>query len=136
VLAEADGPRRGLYLQLLGLAQPWLVLAAFEVADREILLDLWLRCREVGRELGGGVWLWDLRRGGRHLPAALLLAALLSGAAWGAARYGRHALRLVDDEYRPLLLAARRFENVTLLAAGAMAVVALGIYLVSRVARG
>jgi hypothetical protein len=133
-LAEAAGPRRGLYERLLDLAQPWVGLAAFECADREILVDLWLRCRQAGKELGGRPWRWQLRRWAARLPAALLLAGAGAGGAWALARYGRLAVGLLWDESRPLWFAVRQFGKLTLFAA-AVGVVALGTYLVMRLAR-
>jgi len=111
-------------------------LGTFELADREILADLWLRCREAGHQLGGRPWSWRLWRWAARLPAALLLAGLAGGAAWAVTRYGSFAWNFIQDEYRPLLFAARQVGNVTLLAAVALLVVAASAYLVLRIARG
>jgi hypothetical protein len=134
--AAAGGPSRGLYEHLLQLAQPWLGLATFDLADGEIVADLCLHCRRAGRALGGRPWGSTLRRWAARLPAALLVTAVAGGAGWLVVRYGAHGLRFLSDEYRPLLFAAKQLGGSTLLAAFTLVVVGGGVYLVMRIARG
>jgi hypothetical protein len=133
--AAAGGKSRAFYEQLLDLAQPWLALGALEMADRDILADLWLRCRAAGMQLGGQPWTWKLRPWLARIPAALLLGAMCGGGAWLYTHYGATALRVLRDEGRPLLLAVRQLGNLSLLAVFALVVVGAGAYLVLRIAR-
>ncbi len=83
-LAEgADEQARDLYSRLELVAQPWLTLWALQQADREILLDLLLHCRQAERELGSRRWGWLARvcvKGGLALAAVACLLLLT----WGA----------------------------------------------------
>jgi hypothetical protein len=47
----AEGPERQLYQRLEELVRPWLTVYALRQADREILLDLLVRCRQAEQEL-------------------------------------------------------------------------------------
>jgi hypothetical protein len=83
-------PERAFYRDLEGLVQPWLNPGVLAQADREILLDLLLRCRQVEREL---------RDRGRRLAAlswavpvlmlSALLVALLLGSRTGNKEWSR-----------------------------------------------
>lgn len=77
--AERDpGPDGELYERSASLVRPWLTLRSFAQADREILLDLLVRCQEVGRRLGAG-----RSRAGRPTGAPGMFAALGLGTVLG-----------------------------------------------------
>jgi hypothetical protein len=50
--ASADEPARGFCRRLEDLGRPWLSPGVFAKADREILENLLIRCRQAERELG------------------------------------------------------------------------------------
>jgi hypothetical protein len=50
---SANEAEATLYRYLEGLVQPWLNLAVLDRAERDILFDLLIRCREVETQLGG-----------------------------------------------------------------------------------
>jgi hypothetical protein len=53
VAESAEGEKRELFENLEVLARPWLSRRALEQADREVLLDLALRCQWARRQIGG-----------------------------------------------------------------------------------
>ena len=67
---EADGLY---YHELENLVQPWLDVRVLEHADREILLDVYLRCRKVEDDFGGRNWARFARQ---HAPKFLFAAAV------------------------------------------------------------
>jgi hypothetical protein len=58
--ASTNEVDRAFYCYLEDLAQPWLSLAVLAKADREIVIDLLVRCRQAERQLGGRSWGWSL----------------------------------------------------------------------------
>jgi hypothetical protein len=54
--AAANEVEAAFYRYIEDLAQPWLAPSALERADREILFDLLMRCRQIDQELGGRPW--------------------------------------------------------------------------------
>jgi hypothetical protein len=56
LVASTNEVDRAFYRYLEDLAQPWLSLAVLAKADREIVIDLLERCRQVDHQLGGRSW--------------------------------------------------------------------------------
>jgi hypothetical protein len=102
VEAEAG---KSFYGGLERLARPWLNAGALEQADREIVLDLYLRCREAGRRLGCWTWAHALRRRAGALialamaAAAAALLAVFGGPLWPP------LMRWLGDSWRTIRLA-------------------------------
>jgi hypothetical protein len=131
----AEPRRRDLCTSLLELAQPWCTLHALEHGDPEILLDLWLHCQHLQRELGGRPWRSRLR--GCVGPAAVVL--LLVG-------LGFLGVQTADKVFFPLMSWAKdwimvvrftvsRWGQVSLVLALGAVVTLVAVYLVSRATR-
>jgi hypothetical protein len=130
----ADGveAERPFYRALEVLAQPWLSPYALEQADREILFDLFHRCREAGRQLGCWTWADALRR-----RAGVLTALAVSGAAvvLAACTTGlwRPPLTRLAETWRPLWLAVKQAApGQAWLVSGVAVVVLIALYLFTR----
>jgi hypothetical protein len=122
--------------RLRELVLPWMSLRALATAERDILEDLWLRCLEAEREIGGHRWRWNVEGWTRHLPTLLFLTFAAAVLVPLTQRYGPSVLRLLEDTAKPVLFLLRTSGNAALFAVAALAVVVAGIYLVWRVARG
>src|SRR5579864_1528173 len=56
-LAESSEPaQRAFYEELAALAEPWMTPNVLARAERDIMFDLLLRCREAEHKLGGRAW--------------------------------------------------------------------------------
>jgi hypothetical protein len=131
----ANPGRREFYTTLLNLAQPWCTLHSLEHGDPEILLDLWVHCQHLQRELGGRPLRSRLR--GWAGPAAVVL--LLVG-------LGFLGVQTADKVFFPLLSWAKDWMMVVrftvsrwgqlsvLLGLGAV-VTLVAVYLISRARR-
>jgi hypothetical protein len=129
---ETDG---AFYRYLEDLVQPWLSPLVLGQADREILCDLVIRCRQADRELVGRSW-------SPRLPLAVLLTILVSFFAfrwvldWGitarAASTVLSGLRSVSDD---VWFAVKRSSEFQRLSFVAVVLVAISIMTVSRTAR-
>jgi hypothetical protein len=135
-LAEAsEGESRSHYETLHALAQPWLTLQSLERADREVLIDLAVRCHAACKEPRTASRLPQLSAIARRGLAFVALAAA-AGIVAGAGR--RPWLRLheyLTDLGRALRwLMAQPAQVWWWVAAGAAAAVVLGVAVV-RAAR-
>ena len=129
---ETDG---AFYRYLEDLVQPWLSPLVLGQADREILCDLVIRCRQADRELVGRSW-------SPRLPLAVLLTIFVSFFAfrwmldWGitarAASTVLSGLRSVSDD---VWFAVKRSSEFQRLSFVAVVLVAISIMIVSRTAR-
>ncbi len=76
----AEGPQRAAFQRLEAIAEPWLTPQSLGAADRQTLVSLLERCRQVEREMGIGpgvnLWAW-----------AATVAALLALAYLGSQLY-------------------------------------------------
>lgn len=134
---EDGGPeQRQRCERLRELVLPWMSLRTLATAEREILEDLWLRCLEVEREIGGHRWRWNVEGWARHLPALVFLTVAAVVLIPLGQRYGPTLLRMLEDSVKPILFVLRTSGNAAAFAVAALAVVIAGIYLVWRVARG
>jgi hypothetical protein len=130
----ADGveSERPFYCALEVLAQPWLSPYALEQADREILFDLFHRCREAGRQLGCWTWADALRRRAGVLTTLALSGAGVVVAACTTGLWLPPLGRLVES-WRPLWLAVKQAApGQGWLVAGGAVVVLITLYLFTR----
>jgi hypothetical protein len=84
---SSDEAERAFYRNLEGLVQPWLDTGVFARADREILLDLLIRCRQAERDLGSRARRRAAPRSAVSaiMASAVLVALALSGLSEGGA---------------------------------------------------
>jgi hypothetical protein len=133
--AASEGPRRTYYEGLEELAGPWLTCRVLERTDRDILVDLLFRCRQVDAGLNGWTWL-DLARRWHWLAAFLLAMVALAGVLGVTA--DRVLFPLGDwlaDRWRALRPVLSQWtEPQGWIAAGIVAVL-VAMYLLSRTAR-
>jgi hypothetical protein len=117
------------------MAQPWCTLHSLEHGDPEILLDLWLHCQQLQRELGGRPLRSRLR--GCAGPAAVVL--LLVG-------LGFLGVQTADKVFFPLMSWAKdwimvgrftvsRWGQLSLFLGLGAVVTLVALYLVSRARR-
>jgi hypothetical protein len=91
----AEGEKRELFENLEVLARPWLSPRALEQADREVLLDLALRCQRARRQIGGREW--GARGTVRLAVAVAVLVCLLAFLALTGARGWAPAWQLTAE---------------------------------------
>jgi eukaryotic-like serine/threonine-protein kinase len=85
----ADIPeRRAFYEECLSIAQPWLKLQSFSLAERAILQSLLERGKEIERELNGGKAPWRVQQ---YFGLVLITISSLGAALWYW-NYGRLVL--------------------------------------------
>jgi hypothetical protein len=82
--ATGDGVARTYYENLETLARPWFTCRVLEQADREILLDLLLRCQAIQHELVGERWADVVRRWAWRTAVVTALCLLPAVLVWGA----------------------------------------------------
>jgi hypothetical protein len=123
------------YRYLEDLIQPWFDLRVFARADRDILLDLLIRCRDVESQLGGRSWLRALPlRALTALLGALIFAIILLPMA-------RHSLLLstildwARDWVDYFFYRVVHSSDLERLFAVGVVLIAISIYSVSRTAR-
>jgi hypothetical protein len=129
---EVDG---AFYRYLEDLVQPWLSPLVLGRADREILCDLLIRCRQVERALVGRSW-------SPRLPFAVLVTISVSfftfrwvldrGITAEGASTVLLALRSVSDDVWFAVTRSSDFERLSFVA---VVLVAISIMTVSRTAR-
>jgi hypothetical protein len=135
-LASA-GPEKEqpLYRVAEQLAQPWLSPQTLELAEPEILFDLFLRSREAGRRLGCWTWVHALQRWSGMLVglgATLLGLVLLAS----TSRLWSPVLDWLNDLRRALWLVLKRAgQGPWWFTVGVGVVGVVVLYLVSRRAR-
>jgi hypothetical protein len=128
----AQGSRRAYYEGLANLARPWLTPGVLEQADREILLDLFERCRSAERQLGARTWLGDAARRAARVLGVAAFAALVILVAWPADWRWLPALDWLDGSWRLAALGLRRLGNADWLLLGGAAAVGAAILVAWR----
>jgi hypothetical protein len=128
---EAD---KSYYQGLESLAGPWLTAEVLARTDRQLLGDLWLRCRQVQRELGGGpgfpaVWRWAV--------SVLLLGALAAAVPFaqlmGWVRLP--TLGQIRDWSEDVWFAVKHLSPLHWLVLGTVVAILTGTFLISRTAK-
>ena len=134
-LAESTDEAEGAYYRSLeDLIRPWLTPSVLARADRDILIDLLIRCRQVDRQLGVRWWARkDLRWAAQALVASLFAAVgfLLVGASDGW-HSGLDRLRGWSDG---LWFAVTRSSDLERLGLIGTALLIVSIFTISRAAR-
>ena len=130
--SEADGV---FYRNLEEMVQPWLTMSVLGRADREILVDLLARCRQVDRQLGVRSWLRSVRH---RAPRALGLSSFAVAAILFIATIGGGGLSVLgqlrgwsDD----LWFAVKRSSDVERLFFVGLVLIIVSIFTVSRTAQ-
>ncbi|MBI1914729.1 MAG: hypothetical protein HYS12_08335 [Planctomycetes bacterium] len=125
-----DKATRPYYANLEALSRPWLTCRVLEQADREILLDLLLRCQQVQRELVGESWAEVVRRWFRRVAVVMAVCLLPAALAWGGKWIGPR----LDGWWRTCWLALQQLTNTQLLVVGGTVAVLIAAALM-RVSR-
>jgi hypothetical protein len=130
-----DGPERAYYEGLAKMAAPWLSIDVLENADREILLNLLVRCREIQRQLGIHRPIVVLRRWARRTLGLLALLALILLGFRMADSVLFPVWRWMKEEFIILRWALRRSGDVPWFVLLGAIVILVGMYVLSRTAR-
>jgi hypothetical protein len=135
-LAESAGEEEAAYYrQLEDLVQPWLNPSILARADREILMDLLIRCRQVEYQLGGRPW---TRTASGWAPMAVLASLFAVGLVLGIAALGglgSSALELLRGWSTEVWIAVRRSSDIQRLSFIGLVLIIVSIVVVSRTAR-
>jgi hypothetical protein len=136
MLAQSANEVEGAFYRYLeDLVQPWLTPSVLARADREILIDLLVRCRQAERQLGVRSWLRSVPAWApRALVVSLLVAIgiLLIGTGDGGWLSGLGRLRGWSDD---LWFALRHSSDVERLCFIGTVLIIVSIFTVSRTAR-
>jgi hypothetical protein len=135
-LAEsANEVETAFYRYLESLAQPWLSPAVFVRADREILLDLLVRCRQADLQLGGRSWVRSIA--GWVIPAIVISAlfVVLLVVLGALDRAGFAVLERLRGWSDDLWFAVKRSTEIQRLFFVGAVLVVVSIIIVSRTAR-
>jgi hypothetical protein len=132
---SAEGTARDFYQGLEDLTRPWWTPRVLAKADREILVDLLIRCRQAERELGGRVWVATARR--RSIPvlassAAVAAVVLLT---WTAGRRWSPVLDRVQSWSDFVWYSIKHSSEIERLFVISLIVAGASAYVVSRAAR-
>jgi hypothetical protein len=133
--ASADEVESVFYRYLEDLAQPWLTPAILARADREILTDLLVRCRQAENQLGGRTWAQSVLR----VVIPLLLVSFF-------VFVGLVGLGIADQAGFPILnwlrswsddvwFAVKRSSDVERLSVAGFVLIVISIFAVMRTAR-
>jgi hypothetical protein len=132
---EVEGP---FYQYLEDLARPWLSPRVLTQADREILFDLWIRCRQAERDLEGRKSSWPTPR--RAEVVWLLAGSLAVALVWLGVAHLHDAeltvlwrLRAWSDS---VWFAVKRSGDVEKLLWASVIMVVASIVIIVRTARG
>ena len=135
-LAESANEVEGTFYRYLGdLVQPWLTPSVLARADRDILIDLLVRCRQVERQLGVPSWPRSVRDWApRAVVVSLIIAVgiLLIGAGDGGWHSGLDRLRGWWDD---LWFAIKWSSDVERLCVISIILILVSILSISRTAR-
>lgn len=135
-LSEMVDDEERLYLESLAqLALPWVTTQSFKQADRDILADLFNRCRAVDRELSGRLWsMPDWRKPLRPLLFLLSGAAIVAVMWTLAAPFFPHlSLHPAFPDAVTSFLERYHYGNVFLVPS--VVIIAVSSYMVSRTVR-
>jgi hypothetical protein len=131
----ANEVERNFYRYLEDLVRPWLTLSVLARSDRDILLDLLVRCREAERQLGLRSWTrmipdWVPRAMVLSLFVAIGITLFVAGAGGWHSALGR--LRGWSDD---VWFAVRYSSDVERLCFIGIILIVVSIFTISRTAR-
>lgn len=135
-LAAASGrEHEALYEDLEKLLHPWLTSEALAGAEKDILIEVSQRCRQVERSLGGRSWLRVGRRWLRPALRTLFVGTVAGLLGWAGHQWGTLLQSTFKSARFEVTMALGRLGVGERWIIGGAIVIALAIFVLSRTAK-